>query len=182
MVACAPLQAQSGLLEARVVEGDGQVNMPGSRISRPLVIEVTDETGTRVPDAILSFRLPEDGVTGTFRNGLKTEILRTDSDGRAAMRSLVSGGLAGQFQVRVTAAKGDARAGVISTQFIAPVDHLRYRGRLGILRPNRRVLEIGALVVAVAAAGYVKEVRSSGGASVTSPPVIGSPTITVGKP
>ena len=151
-------------------------------MTRPLVVEVTDETGARVPDAIVSFRIPEDGVTGTFRNGLKTEILRTDGDGRAELRGLWMGGLAGQFQVRLTVAKGDARAGTISTQFIAPDAHRHLSLKVGAWHPNRRVLEIGGIILAVAAAGYLKEVESSSSAKVSLPPVIGAPTVTVGKP
>jgi hypothetical protein len=177
------LHAQSGLLEARIVEGDGQVSNPGSRLSRPLIVEVTDETGTQVEDAIVSFRVPDDGITGTFRNGLKTEILRTNSDGRAALRSLSMGGLAGQFQVRLTVAKGAARAGAISTQFIAPDARRRFGLSVGSWRPNKRVLEIGAVVLAAAAAGFAKTaLSSSGGAKASVPPVIGPPTVTVGKP
>ncbi len=177
------LRAQSGLLEARIVEGDGQVSTPGSRLASPLVVEVTDETGVGVEDAIVSFRLPEDGITGTFRNGLKTEILRTGSDGQASMRSLVAGGLAGQFQVRLTVAKGAARTGVLSNQFIAPPKDRHLGALAGIVHPHGRVLEIGALVLAVAVAGYVKEAGLSGSShSIQQPPVIGAPTVTVGKP
>ncbi len=176
------MHAQSGLLEARIVEGDGQVITPGNRFSRPLVVEVTDETGMRVEDAIVSFRLPEDGITGTFRNGLKTEILRTDREGHAAMRTLMAGGLAGEFQVRMTVAKGAARTGVLSNQFIAPGKD-RHLGMLaGIPHPRGRVLEIGALLLAVAVAGYVKEAGLGSSHSIQQPPVIGPPTVTVGKP
>ncbi len=147
-------------------------------------MEVTDETGTRVEDAIVSFRLPEDGITGTFRNGLKTDILRTDSEGRVALRGLLAGGLAGQFQVHLTIAKGQARAGAISTQFIAPQLGTRSRLIAGIPRPHGRILEIGVLVLAVAVAGYAKERTSLGAATqtVAAPPTIGPPTVTIGKP
>jgi hypothetical protein len=142
-----------------------------------LVVQVTDETGTPVPDALVSFRLPEDGVSGLFRNGLKTEILSTGADGQVALHTLRTGGLAGQFQIRMTAAKGAARAGALSTQFIRPepVHH-----SLGILR-RKRMLEVGAVVLAVAVAGYMKQ-RGGGSAKVETPPTIGSPTITIGKP
>jgi hypothetical protein len=140
---------------------------------------VTDETGTPVPDALVSFRLPEDGVSGLFRNGLKTDILTTDSEGKVALHSLRTGGLAGQFQVRLTVAKGAARAGAISTQFIRPEPPRR--SFIG-MRPGRRTIEIGALVLAVAAIGYVKQRGGSSTAKVEPPPTIGSPTITIGKP
>jgi len=143
------------------------------------VIEVTDETGTKVEGALVSFRLPEDGVSGVFHNGLRTEILTTNRDGRVALRSLETGGLAGQFQIRMTVAKGAARSGAISTQFIAPapVSH----SLLHIIHPRGRMLEIGALVAAVAVAGYAKALAQRGG-SIAQPPTIGPPTVVVGKP
>ena len=143
-------------------------------------MEVTDETGTPVKDALVSFRLPDDGVSGLFGNGLKTEILSTDNQGRAGLRNLRTGALAGQFQIKVTVASGEARAGAISTQFIHPSPD----GRGGIpgLRSKRRILEISALVLAAVAVGYVK--RGGGGNSAASaepPPSIGPPIITIGK-
>ncbi len=164
------------------MEGDGQVSAPGARLPRPLVVEVTDETGARIDDVIVSFRVPEDGITGTFHNGLKTEILRTGEDGRAELRSLVMGGLAGQFQVRLTVAKGEARAGIVSTQFIAPDGRRHLSLRVGSWHPRGRVLEIGAVILAAAAAGYLKNASGGGAAKATLPPVIGPPVVTVGKP
>ena len=150
---------------------------------RPLILEVTDETGLGVPGALISFRLPDSGVSGTFRNGLKSEILTTDGDGRVAMRGLEAGGFAGRFQIRMTIAKGEARAGV-SNQFIAPSPSRH--GALGVsltmLRPRGRWLEVGGLVMAVAGAGLIKSVISKGGSTVHPPPSIGPPSVTVGKP
>ena len=159
---------------------------PGSRLPRPLVLQVTDETGSGVAGALISFRVPDSGVSGTFHNGLKSEILTTDSDGRVALRGLEAGGFAGRFQIRMTIAKGEARAGAISSQFIAPVAsrHGGVGGTFGMLRPHGRWLEVGGLILAVAAAGVVKTslARSGGGSSVQTPPTIGPPTVTVGHP
>lgn len=170
------------MLEARVVQGDGQVIHAGAKLPRPLVVEVTDETGTHVGGAYVSFRLPEDGASGIFHNGLRTEILTTDKDGRAALRHMDTGLIAGQFQIRVTVAKGEARAGVVSTQFIAP-DSKKHisANHLGVLLPSRRVVEAGTLLVAVLAVGYLR--NSSVSAPKVEPiPTIGTPTVSVGKP
>lgn len=174
------LHAQSGLLEARIVSGDGQVIREGERIQRPLVVEVTDETGALVDRAIVSFRLPEDGVSGTFRNGLKTEILTTDG-GHASLRSLQAGGFAGQFQVRVTVAKGEARAGTLSTQFIAPDS--RKHPLHSLIGAHPHLWEAAGVLLLAAAADYAKgRTSTAGGANATLPPTFGVPTGVVGKP
>ena len=53
--------AQVAILQIHILEGEGAVHPPGSRISRPLVVEVTDETGRPVPSAAVvmsSFMVP----------------------------------------------------------------------------------------------------------------------------
>jgi hypothetical protein len=163
------------------VAGDGQVSHAAAHIPRPLIVEVTDETGARVEGAMVSFLAPEDGVSGTFRNGLKTAILVTDGDGRVALRGFETGGLAGPFQIRMTIAKGDARAGAISTQYIAP-DMGRRSRWMAAIRPHRRLMELGAVVLGLTAAGYIKEIESVSSHSVALPPTIGPPTVVIGKP
>ncbi len=150
---------------------------------RPLVIEVTDETGARVDKALVSFLLPEDGISGTFRNGLKTEILTTGEGGQASMRSLLAGGFAGQFQVRVMVAKGEARAGTLSVQYIAPDS--RKHPVHSILSAHPHMWEVAGLVVVGLGAEYLKgRTSSSGGsgANAVVPPTFGVPTGSVGKP
>ncbi len=169
------------MLEAHIVSGDGQVIREGERIQRPLVVEVTDETGALVDRAIVSFRLPEDGVSGTFRNGLKTEILTTDG-GHVSLRSLQAGGFAGQFQVRVTVAKGEARAGTLSTQFIAPDS--RKHPVHSLIGSHPHLWEAAGVLLLAAAADYAKNRTSAGasGTNATLPPTFGIPTGVVGRP
>ena len=175
------LNAQSSLLEAHIISGEGQVSHPGSHLPRPLVVEVTDETGQGVPGALVSFRTPDNGVSGTFRNGLKSEILTTDRAGRVALHGLEAGGFAGPFQIRMTVAKGEARTGAVSNQFIAPGNS--GGGAFARFRPHARWLEVGGLVAtALVAVALKAAISSSGGSSVQLPPTIGQPTVTVGKP
>jgi hypothetical protein len=142
-------------------------------------VEVTDETGQGVKGALVSFQMPESGVSGTFRNGLKSEILTTDSAGRVSLHGLETGGFAGRFQIRMTIAKGEARAGAVSNQFLAPGNS---KGAGSVFRPRARWLEVGGLIVAVAAAAALKTALSSGGSNAQLPPTIGQPTVTIGKP
>ena len=80
--------AQIAILQIKVVEGEGAVHFPGARNLRPFSVEVTDETGRPVTGAAVSFHLPVSGPSGTFANGLRTEIVITDSHGHASLRGL----------------------------------------------------------------------------------------------
>jgi hypothetical protein len=140
---------------------------------------VTDETGQGVKGAIVSFQMPDSGVSGTFRNGLKSEVLTSDGSGRVSLHGLEAGGFSGRFQIRMTIAKGEARTGAISNQFIAPATG---KGAGAMFRPRARWLEVGGLIAAVAAAAVLKAALSSSGSTAQLPPTIGQPTVTVGKP
>jgi hypothetical protein len=103
-------------LQIRVVEGDGQTYPLGSRATRGITIEVSDESGHPVVDAAVTFGLPESGSTGIFSNGSKTEIVTTHADGRASAWGMRWNRQAGTFDVRITATKGQARAGTVCSQ------------------------------------------------------------------
>src|SRR5438093_61797 len=83
-----PISAQVAILQITVIEGEGAVHVPGSRSSRPLTVEITDETGKPVPNAAVSFHVPDDGPGGTFPNGLRTAVVTTDTRGRSSLRGL----------------------------------------------------------------------------------------------
>jgi hypothetical protein len=110
--------AQIAVLQIKVVEGEGAVHPAGVRIAHALTVEVTDESGHAVPGATVSFQLPPSGPSGLFSNGLRTDLATTDSNGRAAIRSVQLNRTGGPFRIRITAVKEQARAGIISSQFI----------------------------------------------------------------
>ena len=95
------------------------MHLPGSRSTRPITVEITDETGKPVAGAAVSFHLPEDGPGGTFVNGLRTEVVITDARGRASLHGLLANRIPGRFQIRILASKEQARAGTVSFQYVA---------------------------------------------------------------
>lgn len=111
--------AQVAILHIRVIEGEGAVNAAGSHIARPLMVEVTDETGRPVEGASVSFHLPEEGAGGTFGNGLRTDVTVTDARGRANLHTMQLNRTPGRFAIRIVASKEQARAGMLSYQYIA---------------------------------------------------------------
>jgi hypothetical protein len=110
--------AQIAVLQIKVLEGDGAVHQAGVHITHPLTVEVTDENGRPVPSAAVSFQLPPDGPGGLFSNGLRTDLVVTDANGRAALHALQLNRTGGQFRIRITAVKEQARAGIVSLQYI----------------------------------------------------------------
>src|ERR1700685_1502523 len=61
-----------GILQIRILEGEGVAYPVGGRATRGVTIQVTDETGKPIEGASVSFRLPEEGPSGTFTNGSHT--------------------------------------------------------------------------------------------------------------
>jgi hypothetical protein len=196
--------AQVGILQIKILEGEGGVYAPGAHAARPLTVEVTDETGRPVAGAAVSFHLPEDGPSGIFVNGLRTEVVTADERGRAVLRSMQLNRVPGRFQVRIIASKEQATAGTVSFQYIAdPTSGAAIAGA-----GNRKTREPSAvsagshghkkwiLILAAGAGGAAAAflARRSGGSTASGaggatgnnptpiPTTIGAPSITVGKP
>jgi hypothetical protein len=186
--------ATVAVLQIRVLEGEGAVVGMGGKSSRGIVVQVTDETGRPVEGAAVSFHLPTDGPSGTFLSGLKTEIATTAPDGKVSVYGIEWNSVPGPVQVRVTAAKGEARAGVIVNLYVSdkPVTETaaerRERGPgVGGSHKGRWILLVllAAGAGGGAALGMAQSKASTAGGSVPPPagtPTVGTPTISVGKP
>jgi hypothetical protein len=110
--------AQIASLQIKVLEGEGAAHPAGAHISRPLTVQVTDDTGQPVAGAAVSFQLPPEGPSGLFSNGLRTDLAITDAAGHATIHSIQLNRNGGQFHIRITVVKEQARAGIISFQYI----------------------------------------------------------------
>lgn len=181
------------ILQVRILEGNGAVHQPGSRSSLPITVQVTDETGKPVENATVTFRLPSVGATGVFSSGLSTEVLTTDSGGRASVWKIRWGHSTGPAPVRITAVKGRARAGVMSNQYVdagnAAGEHQRGSTPRSVSKPRGKWVAIGLVVAGAAAGGLVlglsgKSSTSPAAAASTQGPSVqvGSPSISIGKP
>jgi len=181
--------AQVAVLQIQVIEGEGTVHTPGARNSRPLTVQITDETGKPVSGAAVTFHLPEDGPGGIFANALRTDVQTTDGRGRAAIRSFQANRISGPFQIRIVASKEQARAGTVSFQYIG-------ESKGGAAAPasasakashQKRWLMLAA-VAGGGAIGAAMAGRSGRSTTMTAPAPtvpafgIGSPAISVGHP
>jgi hypothetical protein len=173
------------ILAIRVAEGDGAAYPIGSRATRGLTVLVTDESGRPIKGATVSFTLPAEGPGGVFSSGGRTEIAATGADGRAAVWGMQWNRTAGPFEIRITAVKGQARAGVVSSQSLSNAAEVRAAapGKSHAGRGSRKLLWISLVVAGAAAAGVAGVAArntSSTAASSVTPLKIGSPTISLG--
>ena len=179
-----PLQAAT-IIQLHVIEGEGAVYAPGSRATRGITVQATDETGQPIEGVAVSFRLPEEGAGGTFASGLRTEIVTTKGDGRATVWGMRWNRTPGPFEVRVTAAKDQARAGIVISQFLS--DRVAAgaggTGEFHASHSYRKWMMLGAAVGAGALGGMLvvsHRTEQTASTAVPGPPVIGPPSITIG--
>ncbi len=191
-------RAETVILQLQVLEGEGGVFAASSRALRPVAVRVTDEIGAPVAGAAVSFRLPEEGVTGTFQNGLKTDLVLSGPDGRAVSPNVAWGPLAGPVRLRVTAAMGEARAGVMVPVYIS-ADNIVVAGASSTaaspIAPQRRfdpapapalkkrrrwVKWVVAAAAGIGAAAVTTLARNPERGGSTSP--AGGPSISIGQP
>jgi hypothetical protein len=197
VLAFAVSASASVIVQLRVVEGEGITYRTGTRATRGLTVLVTDESGRPLDMASVSFRLPDQGATGTFSSGLRTEVVTTGPDGRASIWGMQWNKTAGMFQIRITAVKEQARAGIVSTQYLsdsaAPV-----AGGEGVFKASHgghKWLWIAGIAGLAAGGAAFALLRSQGSACEQLPSgqycganpavagiSIGAPGITVGHP
>ena len=178
----------SVIVQLRVVEGDGVTYRVGSRATRGVTVLVTDEAGLPLDMASVSFRLPDQGASGTFSSGLRTEVVTTGSDGRAAVWGMQWNKTAGTIQIHITAAKEQARAGIISTLYLSDTVAPKAGGE-GVFTASHKGhkwLWVAAIAGTAAAGGAYALLRSQGSSNAVNPATaglsIGTPGIIVGHP
>ncbi|MCC6857048.1 MAG: Ig-like domain-containing protein [Bryobacterales bacterium] len=181
------LLGQTAILQVRVVAGEGAVHAPGSRSTSELTVEVTDETGRPVQGAAVSFRLPEQGPGGLFSNGLSTDLVLTGADGRATVTGMRANRTPGPFQIRITVAKDQARAGIVSRQYVSEVRAVPAASAPGAVKKKGRGKWIAVALIAAGAAGGAAIGLTRNGSSPSAgaaPPAlsVGPPSISIGKP
>lgn len=179
----------SVIVQLKVIEGEGVVYRTGARATRGLTVLVTDETGKPVENAAVSFRLPDSGPSGVFSSGLRTEIVNTGADGRASVWGMQWNKTAGPVEIRITAVKDQARAGLISTQYLsdALAPAAAAADGQGVFTASHKGktkwLLIAAVAGGAAAAGMAFGRSHAAGPAVAPSPAgitIGNPSIIVG--
>jgi hypothetical protein len=112
LLLCAALSQAD--IRIQVVEGDDLTQSPGSTSYRGLSVRVLSESGRPVPDALITFQLPETEPSGIFPNGTKTERLVADINGLASVWGIKWGATPGWCTVAIMAKAGPATAGTVA--------------------------------------------------------------------
>ena len=173
------------IIQLRVVEGEGAVYPVGSRAARGVSVQVTDEFSKPVENAAVSFRLPSDGPGGMYAGGGKSEIVTTKSNGIATVWGMQWNKTPGSFEIRVTASKGHARAGITITQYLSEERQAGGDGTFTASHRSRNKWLLVAAVAAGAAAGLAlrgSSSKSTPATPATVPLQVGNPTIIIGHP
>jgi hypothetical protein len=153
-------------LQILVIGGEGSINNVKQRTAREPVVEVRDENNRPVAGAIVLFRAPSSGASGTFPNGSAMSSIATDQQGRAAARGFRPNSMEGDVELQVSA----SFSGLTATAVI----HMRnaagtaaVAGKSGV---SGKVLAIVGAIGAAAATGIVLGTRGGSSPTTTAPP------------
>jgi hypothetical protein len=176
-----PISQAADTLQVKVIEGQEGVNRIKAQAAVQPVVEVSDEQGKPVAGAEVTFMLPVAGPGATFQGWLRSVVLQTGPDGRAAVTNLVPNNEEGRFRIKVNAVNGTARGSALITQtntLNGPIDPKA----VAMKRRRTKLYLIGGAAAAVVV-GVVAARSGSGGSSPSSTPISISPgLITIGGP
>jgi hypothetical protein len=159
-----------------VLEGDNAVNSIPLKQSVTPIVEVRDENEFPVEGATVVFTLPPTGPGGLFPNGQTVFTTRSDLQGQASAPFTMNG-VAGKFQIKVTATAGNRTAQATITQTNSAG---AYIGPNVAPRAWYKKWGVWAVAGAAVAAGTVLLVRRGGDSTPTivftpGGPVFGGP-------
>ena len=192
-----PAAAQTAILQLQVTEGENAVHPAGSRSLRPLTVQVTDETGRPISNVAVSFRLPESESTGAFANGLKTDLKTSGPDGKVSASPIQWTAAPGPTRIQITAAKDQARAGTVVSQYLAAIETVKTNPSPAVATTRLReapkspqvksggkhrwVWAVAGAAAGGAAIAFSRPSSKSPAASPVGGVQIGAPTITIGR-
>lgn len=137
--------AQDGL-HVVVLEGDGAINNIRLPHAKEPVVRVEDANNQGVVGAVVTFLLPSGGAGGFFGNGGGSLTMTTDDRGEVVARGLHANGIAGKFQIRVSASLSGQMASTSITQTnVDPGSHTSSR-KIALLAILGGAVAVGAAV------------------------------------
>ena len=115
------ISAQTTGLKVVVVEGQGAINNVRERRAKEPVVQVEDDGNVPVPEATVTFQLPDNGPSGIFGTGERMLTIVTDAKGQAVGRGLKPNQVVGRFGIRITVSyRGETASTTIFQTNAAP--------------------------------------------------------------
>lgn len=173
------LVAQSGNLKIVALEGEGAKNNVRAKSATAPVVEVRDETDKPVAGAEVVFQLPATGPGGVFHGWMRTQTVRSDAQGKAAVTGYVPNDEEGRFNIKVTATSGaKTGAAVIAQSNVRGSGSSAGSAKRGWWKP------VAVIAGAAAIGGIVAATRNGNGsaAATTTPVTITPGAVTVSGP
>jgi hypothetical protein len=167
-------------LNIRIVDGEGQKYAMGSRATRGLSVEITDDSGKPVEGATVTFLLPAQGPGGVFANGTRTEVTSSRADGTAQASGIQWNHTPGSFEIRITAAKEDVHAGTVCPLSLTDFAETLPAKAVSAKHSGHKWLWIALGAGAAVGAGLAARSVVSSPAEVVNTVKIGAPTISIG--
>jgi hypothetical protein len=131
----------------------------------------------------VTFRLPDQGAGGVFSNGSKTEVAASRANGQLQVWGMQWNRTPGPFEMRITAAKGDAHAWTILPLSLADATETSPPKAVSSGHFGHKWLWVALGVGAAAGAGVaVRGMASSPTPAVVNTTRIGTRTISIGPP
>jgi hypothetical protein len=162
-------QADQPSITIRFVEGQGAINNVNRGTAFEPVIEVLNRRGLPVAGASVTFTLPAVGPGGTFPDGGKSLVTRTDENGRATARGLRPNRSSGQFEIRVTASReGESTTAILTQTNAAPAESGHGSGRKW------------AIILGVVGGAAIAGALAASGGGGSSPPAAAATTANPG--
>ena len=118
------ISAAPDALQLRVVDLETVQSKSQAGGTQTFSVEVTDSSGTAVPSAAVTCRLPDSGPTGTFADGTHAAVAYTDASGRATFEPVHWGDVPGDVGMRLTATKGTVHTGILVQANLAAAPHV----------------------------------------------------------
>jgi hypothetical protein len=167
-------------LNIRIVDGEGQKYAMGSRATRGLSVEITDDSGKPVEGATVTFLLPEQGPGGVFANGTRTEVTSSRADGTAQASGIQWNHTPGSFEIRIRAAKEDVHAGTVCPLSLTDFAETLPAKAVSAKHSGHKWLWVALGAGAAVAAGLAARSVVSSPAEVVNTVKIGAPIISIG--
>lgn len=163
-------------LKILVIGAEGSINNVKQRTAREPVVEVQDENNRPVAGAVVFFKAPDLGASGTFANNANSIAVTTNAQGRATARFMPNQS-EGDMQIQVTASfAGMTASTVITMRNVAGAGPTVVKSSTGA----GKIVAIVAGIGAAAAVGIVVGTRGGNNPAATAPSA--SPTtITAGS-